>query len=168
MKKFSFRSATTMIIVAVALFLSCQKEQGAVANDPAATDATMSEGAVIGKDDTGPLQGAIQSAYATALAENYKKKYGNNDEQSQSVAFSAKDLIKFIGTLKTKYKSDIIYVNFGVYGKGAAPVNAKDYGRLTVFFTGNKIPGTSSSVRRDGISEFNDADQFLNHGGIAP
>jgi hypothetical protein len=167
MKKFSFRSASSMIIVAVALFLSCQKEQGSVAVDPV-TGAT-SEQVTIGKDGSGPLAGAIQSSYAAALAENYQKRYGNDDKQSQSVAFSAKDLIKFINTLQTKYKSDIIYVNFGVYGKGAAPVNAKDYGRLTVFFTGNNMPGLSATVRRDGVGDPDtEGGQFLNHGGIAP
>jgi hypothetical protein len=167
MKKFSFRSATSMIIIAVALFLSCQKEQGAVASDTAA--GATSEQVVVGKDGSGPLSGAIPSSYAASLADNYRKRYGTDDKQSQSIAFSAKDLIRFINSLQTKYKSDIIYVNFGVYGKGAAPVNANDYGRLTVFFTGNNMPGTSSTVRRDGIGDPDtESGQFLNHGGIAP
>ncbi|HEY1018787.1 MAG TPA: hypothetical protein VGE25_07310, partial [Sediminibacterium sp.] len=78
----------------------------------------------------------------------------------------AKDLIAFINGLQAKYKSDVIYVNFGVYGRGALPVSSKDYGRLTVFFTGNKIPAPAITRRTDGIGD--PLDEFLNHGQLVP
>ena len=69
--------------------------------------------------------------------------------------------------MRRKYKSDKIYVNFGMYGKGANPVNSKDWGRLTVFFTGNKTPTSSNGGRKtDGASD--GFDEFLNHGQLTP
>jgi len=125
---------------------------------------------MVGVSGSGAYAGSIKPSYASALAANYIKQYGSDDNQTQSVAFSAKDLIAFLNGLQTKYKSDIIYVNFGVYGKGALPVNSKDYGRLTVFFTGNKIPAPTSSLHNNGILDNLDdvLDEFLNHGSMLP
>jgi hypothetical protein len=163
MKKFSFHTTLLLVSMVVVIFSSCQKEQAAVT-----PEAEVVEGRGVAAAGVGPYSGSINSNYAQSLAANYYKKYGSDDKSSQSVAFSAKDLIAFINSLKTKYKSDIIYVNFGVYGKGAAPVSAKDYGRLTVFFTGNNMPGSTAGGRRsDGAADdLNYTDQFLNHGGL--
>jgi len=142
------------------LFSSCQKEQAAATDDTTATSER-----VVGVAGVGPYAGSINAGYAASLAANYAKKFGD-DDQTLRVEFKAKDLIAFINGLQTKYKSDVVYVNFGVYGKGALPVNSKDYGRLTVFFTGNKIPAPSTTRRNDGIGD--SLDEFLNHGGIYP
>lgn len=165
MKKFTFFSGIALIVTVVAvLFVSCQKEQNPVSDDIA---AASSENHVVGVAGSGSYEGSIDGSYASSLAANYVKKYGDDKDQTQSVAFSAKDLISFINGLRTKYKSDIIYVNFGVYGDGAKPVNDKDYGRLTVFFTGNKIPAPTSGHKNDGLLD-DVLDQFLNHGGLVP
>ncbi len=165
MKKFSFFSTAVLVsAVAVFLFVSCQKEQNTVANE---TNTAASEAPMKAVAGGGPYAGSINRSYAASLAANYTKKYGTDSDQTQSVAFSANDLIAFINGLKTKYQSDIIYVNFGVYGNGAAPVNPKDWGRLTVYFTGNKIPAPSTGRRNDGIlSDL--LDDFLNHGEMFP
>lgn len=171
MKKFSFISATVVMAAAVVLLVSCQKDQVSTTDDSQNNNIVSgSEGAVVGSAGIGRYAGSIPSSYAVSLASNYSKKYGDDDTQAQSVAFSAKDLIAFIQGLQTKYKSDVIYVNFGVYGKGAVPVSSKDWGKLTVFFTGNKIPGNSSNgTRRDDDTNLTpDPDQFLNHGQIFP
>lgn len=150
-------------IISVAM-VSCQKEQ-ATATDQEANTSTESS-RVVGVAGAGPYAGSIDISYAAALAANYTAKYDDNT-QPQYVVFDAKDLVAFINNLQSKYKSDKIYVNFGVYGKGALPVNSKDYGRLTVFFTGNRIPAPSSSNQNtNGADEPSDA--FLNHGGLVP
>lgn len=159
MKKLVFLFGTIMLVTV--LFSSCQKEQTAATEDTAATSER-----VVGVAGTGPYAGSINPGYASSLAMNYAKKYVNDDQQSLRVEFKTKDLIAFINGLQTKYNSDVVYVNFGVYGKGALPVNSKDYGRLTVFFTGNKIPAPSATRRNDGIGD--PLDEFLNHGGIYP
>lgn len=166
MKKFSFLSATVLVsAITVVLFVACQKEQVATPEEQA---VPASEGAVRGIAGGGPFSGSVNSSYAAALADNFNKKFGRDDDNmSQSVAFNAKDLIGFINNLQTKYKSDIIYINFGVYGKGAKPVNAKDWGRLTVFLTGNKI-GSTGGRRNDGVNEEEESDQYLNHAQLFP
>lgn len=159
-----------MMAMAVVFLVSCQKDEVAATTDNQNNTTVVAEGAVVGTAGLGHYAGSIPSTYASALAANYSRKYGEGD-QAQSVAFSAKDLISFIQGLQAKYKSDVIYVNFGVYGKGAAPVSSKDWGKLTVFFTGNKIPSASSngSTRKDGPDDITaDPDQFLNHGQIFP
>jgi hypothetical protein len=166
MKKFSFLPGIMLIAVVTAvMFISCQKEQNT--SSTTAATAAASESNVVGVAGTATLAGAVPTVYAAALKANYAKKYGSADDQTQMVAFSAKDLVTFINSLQTKYKSDIIYVNFGVYGKGALPVQSKDYGRLTVFFTGNNIPGLTSGKKTDGTSD-DGSDEFLNHGGLVP
>jgi hypothetical protein len=96
--------------------------------------------------------GSISTAYAAALQANFKDKYGDNN-QTYQIAFSAKDLSAFISNLQAKYKSDIIYVNFGLYGKGAPAVNWKDNGRLTVFLQGITLKATyQAPLKLDGIS----------------
>lgn len=162
MKKFSFLSAAIMISsVAVVLFISCQKEQTAVADQETSSERVS----VNGSNGSGSYAGSVNQSYADALAANYIKKFGDDDKQSQSVAFNAKDLISFLQGLQTKYKSDVIYVNFGLYGKGAPAVNPKNNGRLTVFFTGNK-PQYSSGRRQDGTDD--GGDDYLNHGELSP
>ena len=167
MKQISSILYTALFSTAVlVLSTGCQKEQSASVTEEAVT--ASEEAKVTGMTGTsGKYAGSVSQSYADALAANYIKKYGNDDRQTQSVAFSASDLISFLSGLKTKYKSDIIYVNFGVYGKGAAPVNAKDWGRLTVFFTGNKIPLSSGNRRNDGEEDTSGSD-FLNHGQMVP
>jgi hypothetical protein len=168
MKKFSFLSAAVLLSsVVVVLLISCQKEQSAVSNEPEMS--AIDETHIVALSGSGPYSGSIKPSYASSLAANYAKKYGSDEGQAQYVAFSAKDLVAFINGLQAKYKSDIIYVNFGVYGRGALPIKSKDYGRLTVFFTGNKIPGTNTQ-RNFGVDADNlsDNDEFLNHGNLFP
>lgn len=160
MKKFSLLKAT-LICMAVVLFAACQKDHDKT-TEPPVIASSLNEGAVNGVAGTGPFAGSIKNNYAAALAANYAKKF---DGQTQYVAFPAKDLIAFLTNLQTKYKSDIIYVNLGVYGKDAAPVNNKDWGKLTVFFSGNHT-GNSGARRTD--DDPTDPDLYLNHGGVGP
>jgi amino acid transporter len=166
MKKFSFLSSVFLLIVVVVfLFVGCQKETATTeeTNNVISTESPV----VKGISGNSTLAGSISTAYAAALQANFKDKYGDNTYQ---IAFSAKDLSTFISKLQGKYKSDVIYVNFGLYGQGAPAVNWKDNGRLTVFFTGNNIKSNiSGSVKTDGISSSDrDEDAYLNHGQMYP
>ena len=167
MKKYLlFSKALTLVVFSTVLLMSCKKEQSNVADTvipPASDNGAM----IVSGGSTGPYEGSIDQTYAPALATNYAKKY-DEDNQVQYVAFKADELISFLQNLKTKYQSDYIYVNFGVYGKGAPALNSKDNGRLTVFFTGNKIPVTIKR-RTEGIGALSlSDDEFLNHGEIYP
>jgi hypothetical protein len=164
MKKFSFISNAVLLgAVVTFLFLACQKEQNAVSDDQVTTSENVRS---VGVTGGGSFAGSIDGSYAAALQNNFAKKY-DEDNQTLKVAFSAKELLAFINSLQTKYNSDIIYVNFGVYGKGAFAPNPKDNGRLTVFFTGNNINNSSGNTRTTGM-DASSSDQRLNHGEIFP
>lgn len=162
MKKFEMMKRPLLIAAMVAFgFIGCQKEE-------VVADATVTpnEATVInGTSTNGRFKGSIERSYADALAYNFAEKFDNNNQTLQ-VAFSEAELTAFIASLKTRFKSDIIYVNFGLYGKGAAPLDPKDNGRMTVFFTGNNMPKNGSKVK--GFAIEGDADEFLNHGQIFP
>jgi hypothetical protein len=162
-KYFSFRANLVLAAVLTIGFVSCQKDQAGTTDNTVTNDA---ESRVVGTAGTGNWAGSIPPSYAAALAANYSEKYDDRN-QPQYVVFSIKDLSEFLSNLKAKYKSELVYVNFGVYGKGAKPVNSKDWGRLTVFFTGNKIPAPSASRNTDGILNGIE-DEFLNHGDLIP
>jgi len=163
MKKFSLIGSSAFFALMIAfLFMACQKEQSSVATDT----PLGSESAIInGVSGSGPFEGSINSSYAASLQQNFAKKYNDNN-QTLRVAFSAKDLSAFIASLQKKYKSDIIYVNFGLYGIGATAPNPNDDGRMTVFFTGNNLPKSSGDVKVNGLDA--SSDDYLNHGNIYP
>ncbi len=161
MKKFSnIYSALLTAVIVMVVFAACQKEQSTVTQETAAVSSEQTQ--LIGVAGSGGE--GVTSSYAAALASNYYRKY-DDDDQAQYVVFDAATLSKFIAKLQAK-GSTKIYVNFGVYGKNAPALNSKDNGRLTVFFTGDKIPAPSSRRGGDGIDE--STDEFLNHGSIYP
>ena len=161
MKKFSTISGALLsVVMVIVVFAACQKEQSPVSQETAAVSSEQTQ--LVGV--AGSFGEVVTPSYAAALAANYNKQYDDNN-QAQYVVFDAATLSKFIATLQTKYGAKKIYVNFGVYGKNAPPVNSRDNGRLTVFFTGDKIPAPSSWRGNNGAG---DADEFLNHGSIYP
>jgi hypothetical protein len=166
MKKFSFLPGTLILSMALFMLLAgCAKEQTATTEDPAATSSDANNIAGVSGFNT-PLPGSVDPAYAAALAANYK---AANLNTSLKVAFSTKDLIEFLKVQQGKYKSSIIYVNFGVYGQGAHSPKGNRYdGRLTVFFTGNGLPSREGSSNRDGLTLGDPIDEFLNHGDLLP
>ena len=162
MKNNSFIGSVLLLSVIVAcLFLACQKEQNTVA--PATDGGSGERTNIIGVAGNGTFQGSIDGSYAAALKANYVEKYPG-EKQTLRVAFSVKDLAAFISLLQKKNNSDIIYVNFGVYGDGAHALHSSDDGRMTVFFTGNNISKPSGAIKTDG----SDGAEYLNHGGLVP
>ncbi len=164
MKKILSSVFVLFMVSMMMLLTACQKEQSTTT---AESNAVTSENVVSGVVANGSFEGSIAPSYAAALAYNYNKKYDDDDDNiTQYVAFDANALKAFITNLQTKYKSKIVYVNFGVYGKGAPAPKGKDNGRLTVFFTGDKIASPVSGGRRNGIADA--TDEFLNHGNVLP
>ncbi len=166
MKKFSTIRGALLLVLMIMVFTACQKEQTTttVSQETASVGAPSDETRLVGV--AGSEGQGISPTYAGALAYNYSRKY-DDDNQSQYVVFDAATLSKFIATLQNKYGSKKIYVNFGVYGKGAPALNSKDNGRLTVFFTGDKIPAPLGRRGTDGLLDILD-DEFLNHGSVWP
>ena len=156
-KNLSIGSILLSAVMMMVVLSACQKEQLTVTQETTAVSSEQTK--IVG---TNLLSGQVTTAYAAALAANYAKVY-HEGNQTQYVVFKADDLIAFINSLKTKGATDI-YVNFGVYGKGAAAVDPKDNGRLTVFFTGNKIPAPRSGPRNDASGD----EESLNHGQLVP
>ncbi len=165
MKKFFSNVFVLSMAFMMMLLTACQKEQSTTI---AESNAVLSENVVSGvvANGTGTFEGSIAPSYAAALAYNYNKKYDDDDNHTQYVAFDANALKAFITNLQSKYKSKVVYVNFGVYGKGAPAPKAKDNGRLTVFFTGDKIASPVAGGRRNGVADA--TDEFLNHGQMLP
>jgi len=157
-KNLSIGSILLSAVMMMVVLSACQKEQLTVTQETTAVSSEQTK--IVG---TNLLSGQVTAAYAAALAANYAKVYHEKGNQTQYVVFKADDLIAFINSLKTKGATDI-YVNFGVYGKGAAAVDPKDNGRLTVFFTGNKIPAPRSGPRNDASGD----EESLNHGQLVP
>ena len=155
-KNLSIGSILLSAVMMVIVLSACQKEQSTVTPETAAIPSEQVN--IVGVK----LDGTVTASYASALAANYAKVYHENN-QSQYIVFKANDLIAFINGLKAKGATEV-YVNFGVYGNGAAAVNAKDNGRLTVFFTGNKIPAPRGGPRTNAAGD----EEFLNHGQLVP
>lgn len=162
MKKFSNISGALLTAVLVmVVFAACQKDQSPVTQDTAAVSSEQTQ--LVGV--AGSSGEIVSGNYAAALQSNYYRKFNDDDNKSQYVAFDAATLSKFIAKLQAS-GSTKIYVNFGVYGKGSPAPNSKDNGKLTVFFTGSKVPSPSSRYRGDGSSL--DGEDFLNHGEMFP
>ena len=164
MKKFSTIRCAFLVGVSIIVFAACQKEQSTTPVSQETASVPTDETRIVGV--AGSAGQGVSPTYAGALAYNYSRKY-DDENQAQYVVFDAATLSKFIANLQSKYGSTKIYVNFGVYGKGAPALNKKDDGRLTVFFTGDKIPAPSAHRKTDGLLDVLE-DEFLNHGNIYP
>jgi hypothetical protein len=160
MKKFSFLSSVFLLVMVIAfLFIGCQKESAVSEEEP---KVTSSENVTINNNVAGSLPGSIDRNYADALQNNFKERYSGKN-QTLKVSFSAKDLISFITNLQKSNNTDVIYVNFGVYGKGAPAPDWKNNGRMTVFFSGNSNKN-SGAIKTNDIDD-GPKDAYLNHGG---
>jgi hypothetical protein len=144
MKKFSLIGSLLLLATVVTfLFIGCQKESAAVADEPVTADA---EGAVAKGIDGGnsAISGLISEENAMAMAAAYRK--ANPNATTMRVGYATKDLLKFITTQSIKYKADSIYVVFGLYDKKTAHTPSK-IGFTTVFFMGNKGGSIGGNVR---------------------
>jgi|GEM_PF-565276 hypothetical protein len=164
MKKFSFIGSLLLLTtVIVFLFIGCQKES-AVA-DETVTPAAGGESVVVGTDGgDAKIQGLISEENAAAMSAAYAKSVPKGS--TLSVTYSTKDLIAFLKTLNTKYKSDSVRVTFGIYDKKTAHTRGQ-IGRTTIFFMGNNIATSKGGVRTNAIGDI-ESSNFLNKGEMAP
>ncbi len=148
-----------MLAVTATLFVACHKEQNGIAPEKKSTNRTTDNETVNGVAVNGDgVYGFITGADAQQMRNTYLKA---NPNGTQYVSFQIKDLEGFLSLLKSKYKSDVVYVNFGVYDSQTGP--GKE-GKTTVFFSGNdKRTQTGGTVTNDATSS-----DYLNHGGIYP
>lgn len=164
MKKFSFSVSMFALAATVAiLFVACQKEQ---APATAQTDAAATESNVIVGVNGGAIPGLISTSSADALRAAYIKLAG--EKGTQYIKFDIDDVIAYLKAMKSKYKSDAVYVNFGIYDANTVPNGKTEYiGRQTVFFSvnNNKKSGGNIIVNGDGDDE---GPNELNHGQIYP
>lgn len=153
-----------MLAAVATLFVACQKEQNGLSkeNETASANENVNGVAVNAKD----ISGLITSDAADEMRDEFLKKYGKNS--TQYVAFSAKDLANYLALVTKKYKSDSIYVNFGVYNKKTATSKANE-GKLTIFFMGKNQNTKTGNIKTQAVDEGDDtSSNYLNHGGIYP
>ena len=166
MRKFlKFQLITASFIVASILLSSCQKDQD-VADEATSKSNTIDEMNISSQAVTGTnIRGLISKEAAERMGKNFNQNYKTNNS-SEYVAFSVKDMSNYLQALKAKYKSDSVYVSFGVYDEKTA-VSKKDIGRITVFFMGKNNNNTQGNIRSQKAEE-EDASNYFNHGTIYP
>ena len=141
---------------------SCQKDQEAAETSTSAREVTrISSQAVNGTN----IRGLISKETADRMSETFNQTYKSTNS-TQYVAFDINDMSNYLQQLKDKYKSDSVYVSFGIYDEKTA-VNQTDIGRITVFFMGKNNTKPNGNIR----SQSSDSDtlsNYLNHGSIWP
>ena len=165
-KYFTLKMLGLVTIVTIAIS-SCQKD----ATDTALAQASKEkeEMTVIGQAvNPASISGLISEEAAEKMRENFGKTYKTKNE-TEYVAFSVKDMTNYLQQLKTKYKSDSVYVSFGVYDEKTS-VNKKDIGRVTVFFLGKNKFSTKGNIKSqdDVANPFDGGSNYFNHGNIWP
>jgi hypothetical protein len=164
MKKINLMSGFMMLAVVATLFVACQKEQNGVSpqNGTAAVKANESVSGVA-VNGSG-VDGFITGDAATQMHNAYVQA---NPNGTQYVVFKIKDLEGFLQILKSKLKSDNVYVNFGVYTAQTAN-NPANIGKTTVYFSGDDNRVKNGSVQSNEVAPTATSTDYLNHGGIWP
>ena len=111
------------------------------------------------------IRGLISKEAAERMGENFNQAYKTKNG-TEYVAFSVRDMSNYLQQLKGKYKSDSVYVSFGVYDEKTA-VKRKDIGRITVFFMGKNNNKTNGNIRSQ-EAEDDGTSNYFNHGTIWP
>ena len=151
-----------MAVFTTILIISCQKEQNNVTPDTAS--ASTENNVVVGVSG-GTIPGLITRSDADDLTNEYLKVNGSS--ATQSVQFSIADLTAYITAMQKKYKSDKIYINFGIYNSKTTPNGNKALiGKRTIYFGVNNNKSGSSTKKDDAFDSFDD--DYLNHGQLYP
>lgn len=165
MKKLLSNKCLWLALSLSATMMSCSKDDNDTAKLQNQSD--NNELSVRG-NAAAPINGLISEDAAERMQEAFAKKY-KSANSTDYVAFSIKDIDNYVQQLKAKYKSDSIYVSFGVYDEKTA-VNKKDIGRITVFFLGkNNNSVKKGDIRgQDVLLDDGTGSNYLNHGSIWP
>jgi hypothetical protein len=162
MKKINSMSGFLMLAVVATLFVACQKEQNGVSAQNGVAASKANESAIGVAVNGSDVEGFITGDAAQQMHNAYVKA---NPNGTQYVVFKIKDLQGFLQVLKSKYKSDNVYVNFAIYNAQTAP-DPSSVGKTTVYFSGDDNRVSSSTVQSNADTAPSDA--YLNHGGIYP
>lgn len=160
MKKIHLLSGFLMLAVVTTL-VACQKEQNGVSPQKERSSVSGSETAISGVAVNGvDVSGLISSSTAQEMHDVY---VAANPNGTQYVEFQIKDLEGFLQILKSKYKSDVVRVNFGIYDSNTAndPANV---GKTTVYFSGLDKRSNDGAIKTNATGD----DSSLNHGSIWP
>ncbi|MGL4359747.1 MAG: hypothetical protein ACRCSM_04600 [Sediminibacterium sp.] len=165
MKKVFTNKGLWLVLALSAAIISCSKNDTETAKLQNQSD--NSELSVRGNAAT-PISGLISQETAERMQDAFERKYSSANA-TEYVAFSIKDLDNYIQQLKSQYKSDSVYVSFGVYDEKTA-VNKKDIGRITVFFLGKNNNAVKKGDIRGQDVTLGDGSgsNYLNHGSIWP
>ena len=163
-KYFNIRLLTIYIGLASLTLVSCQKAQEE-ATDPKVENA-VDEGNISAQAAGNTIRGLISKEAAEQMSKNFNETY-KSANTSQYVAFSIKDLGNYLDQLKRSYKSDSVYVSFGVYDEKTA-VNKSDIGRVTVFFMGKNRNTKTGNINSQATDDLDDGSNYFNHGTIWP
>ena len=163
MKKFSFISSVfLLVLVLVFLFVGCQKEQAATTTD---TEQSNSEN-IKATAGSSMINGLISQDHAQQMSDAFAKKCPR--VVTRYVGYSTKNLIAFLNVLLTKYKSDSVFVGYGLYDSNTAP-KASYIGRSTIFFMGQNMITTTGAIKVQSVNdEDSNTSNFLNQGALFP
>jgi len=167
MKKYFTMKFLGILLVAAAVS-SCQKDQGETSLTQ--TSSAQEEGSVSGQAvAANNISGLISEESGEGLRENYHNKNARSGNETEYVAFSVKDLSNYLSLIRSKYKSDSVYVSFGAYDEKTA-VKKKDIGRTTIFFMGKNNVSKAGKIRSqdDFLDDGTGGSNYLNHGTIYP
>ncbi|HJV20625.1 MAG TPA: hypothetical protein VJ552_12150 [Sediminibacterium sp.] len=168
-KYFTFKFLGVLLIAAAVS--SCQKDQGETSLTQ--TSSAREEGSVSGQAvalAANNISGLISEESGEDLRENYHNRNARSGNETEYVAFSVKDLSNYLALIRSKYKSDSVYVSFGVYDEKTA-VKRKDVGRTTIFFMGKNNVSKAGKIRsqNDALDDGTGfGSNYLNHGTIYP
>ncbi len=167
MKKYFNNKFLTIVMMAAALSLTaCQKDQEEV-TEPTVEKA-FDESKISGQATSSNIRGLITQEAAERMGKMFNKTYKTSNS-SEYIAFSTKDLGNYMDLLRRKYKSDSVYVSFGMYDEKTA-VKKSDIGRITVFFMGKNMNTKNGSIKTQSADDDKDGDgsNYFNHGTIWP
>ncbi len=144
--------------------VSCQKAQEDTI-DPTVENA-FDEGNISAQAVGNTIRGLISKEAAEQMGEKFNETY-KSANSSKYVAFSIKDLGNYLDQLKKSYKSDSVYVSFGIYDEKTA-VKKTDIGRITVFFMGKNMNTKTGNIKTQAVDGLDDGSNYFNHGNIWP
>jgi hypothetical protein len=164
-KYFISKILTLTMLTILATFSACQKQQEETSAPT--IENSLDELAISAQATSIQINGLISKDAAERMAKIFNETY-KTPNTSQHVSFSTKDLGNYLDLLRKKYKSDSVYVGFGIYDAKTA-VKKTDIGRITVFFKGKNRNTVNGNVNSQSVAnQLNEGSNYFNHGSIWP
>jgi hypothetical protein len=165
MKKISFLSSVFLLVVVVTfLFIGCQKESAVSEEETTIATSSDAEKITATVNGTQEIIGLVSKDDAEKMAEAFAKRHP--EVITKSVGYSTKNMIAFLSTLLVKYKSDSVFVYYGLYDKETAP-KPSYIGKSTIFFMGkNKGKKASGNIQLLEDETTEKSSNYLNRGEV--